>query len=115
MSLVSRNQAGEFLRTLKTSTPPEHKRNVNGLGTLPLCEHSPNHGCAVAAAGLPTRGLRGPASARQGRPAEPPASMQDQAHVLPTPSTDPPHPILSVWYRADLRMAVANDRHADIR
>jgi hypothetical protein len=51
----------------------------------------------------------------QGGPAEPPASMQDQAHVLPTPNTDPPHPILSVWYRADLRMAVANDRHADIR
>ena len=70
---------------------------------------------AVAAAGLPTRGLGGPASARQGGPAEPPASMQDQAHVLPTPSTDPSHPVLSVWYRADLRMAVANDRHADIR
>jgi hypothetical protein len=86
--LVSRNQAGE---------------------------HPPAHGWAVAAAGLPTRGLGGPASARQGGPAEPPASMQDQAPVLPTQSTDPPHPILSVWYRADLRMAVANDRHADIR
>jgi len=26
-----------------------------------------------------------------------------------------PYPVLSVWYRADLRMAVANDWHADIR
>lgn len=48
-----------------------------------------------------------PGVGRQGGPAEPPASMQDQARVLPTPSTDPQYPVLSVWYRADLRMAVA--------